>query len=104
MSEQDVKQWASESIKTKKAREKLQKQWADLEKKVTPEALHETTEEIHRWIARHANQRVHLRDKNISLFDENQNAAKISQRVRTIAQKLNAEMQQVFASIAHEDS
>ena len=90
-----TKRIAPESAKTRKAREKLQKHWSDLEKKITPEALQEKTDEIHRWIARHAHLRVHLKNKNISLFDENQNAAKISQRVRTIAQKLSVDMQQM---------
>ena len=94
-----IKRLAPESAKTRKAREKLKRHWSDLEKKITPEALQEKTDEIHRWIARHAHQRIHLKNKNISLFDENQNAAKISQRVKTIAQKLNADMQQMMGAI-----
>lgn len=90
---QAPKRFAPESAKTRKAREKLQKHWDDIEKKITPEALQEKTDEIHRWIARHAHYRVPLKEKNISLFDENQNAAKISQRVTAIAQKLHEEMQ-----------
>ena len=101
--QQVIKRIAPESSKTRKAREKLQKHWSDLEKKITPEALKEKTDEIHRWIARHAHQRVHLKNKNISLFDENQNAAKISQRVRTIAQKLTIDMQQM-ANAMRKDS
>ena len=93
--QQTSKRLAQESSKTQKAREKLRRHWSDLEKKITAEALQEKTEEIHRWIARHAHLRVHLKNKNISLFDENQNAAKISQRVRTIAQKLSVDMQQM---------
>jgi hypothetical protein len=79
---------AEESQKTKKAREKLQRQLADLEKKITPQALHKKTIEIHRWIERHAPQRVILKNKNISLFDENQNAAALSARVAQLSELL----------------
>ncbi len=79
---------ARESLQTKKAREKLKKQLEDIEKKITPEALKEKSQEIHRWIARHAHTRVTLKSKNIYLFDENQNAATISKRVSMIAQNL----------------
>lgn len=96
---QASKRIAPESIKTRKAREKLQKHWEDVDKKITPEALREKTDEIHRWIARHAHVRVLLKEKNISLFDENQNAAKISQRVTAIAQKLQEEMQFLASAI-----
>jgi len=89
---QAVQRHAPESHKTRRVREKLQKHWEDVEKRVTPAALQEALDEIHRWIARHAHCRVPLRDKNIALFDENQNAAKISQRVTAIAKKLHEEM------------
>lgn len=97
--QQVPKRLAPESTKTRKTREKLEKHWSDLEKKITPEALREKTDEIHRWIARHAQYRVALRDKNISLFDENQNAARISQRVSSIALKLQEEMQYMGSAI-----
>lgn len=96
-----TKHIAPESAKTRKAREKLKKHWSDLEKQITPEALQEKTDEIHRWIARHAHQRIHLKNKNISLFDENQNAAKISLRVKMIAQKLSDEVQQMIGGAIH---
>lgn len=94
-----VKRLAPESAKTRKAREKLKRHWIDLEKMITPEALRDTVDEIHRWIARHAHQRVHLKNKNISLFDENQNAVQISQRVKTIAKKLKENMAQMAEAI-----
>lgn len=97
--QQTPKRLAPESVKTQKAREKLRRHWSDLEKKVTPEALQEKIEEIHRWIARHAHQRIHLKNKNISLFDENQNAAKISQRVKVVAKKLSDDMQRIIGAI-----
>ncbi len=98
------KRLAPESVKTRKAREKLQKHWDDIEKKITPESLKEKTDEIHRWIARHAQYRVPLKEKKISLFDENQNAARISQRVTLIAQKLQEEMLQIVSVIRSTES
>jgi hypothetical protein len=83
------KNLAEESLKTRKAREKLKKKFSLLEKKITSHELEKKTIEIHRWIARHAHSRVVLKDKNISLFDENQNAAKLSTRVAQIAAQLN---------------
>ena len=79
---------ADESDKTKKAREKLKKRLLDLERKVTVQALLAKNMEIHRWIARHAPQRVVLRTKNISLFDENKNTAEISSRISKVALQL----------------
>lgn len=97
--QQYPKRLAPESAKTRKAREKIQKHWEDLDKKITPEALREKTDEIHRWIARYAHQRIPLRNKNISLFDENQNAAKISQRVSVIAHKLHEDMHRLLGAM-----
>jgi hypothetical protein len=79
---------ADESPKTRKAREKLKKQLEAFDQKITPQALEKKTFEIHRWISRHAAQRVILKTKNISLFDENQNAASISQKISKLALKL----------------
>lgn len=83
------KSHAPESAKTKRAREKLKKQFEELEKKITPQALERKSHEIHRWIARHAHQRVVLRTKSISLFDENQNTAKLSERINNLAKGLH---------------
>ncbi len=82
---------SEESLKTRKAREKLKKKLEVLEKKLTPHALEKKSIEIHRWIARHAQQRVALCRKTISLFDENQNAAKLSRKVALIAERLRTE-------------
>lgn len=82
------KQVAEESLKTKKAREKLMKRFKEMDSQISKEALDKKSIEIHRWISRHADRRITLRDKNISLFDENQNAAGISQKILKIAEKL----------------
>jgi len=83
------KQIVEESLKTKKAREKLIKRLKDQEMQITKEALEKKSLEIHRWISRNADRRITLRDKAISLFDENQNAAEISQKILKIAEKLH---------------
>ena len=84
----EKKELARESYKTKRAREKLKKKLEAIDLAVTEQALEQKTIEIHRWIARHAPYRVVLRTKNISLFDENQNTAKLSRRVEGIALKV----------------
>ena len=75
---------AEESEKTKKARLKLQKHLDKIDKRITQEALKLQVQEIHKWISRHAHTRKVLKNTRISLFDENQNAAKISGRVSNI--------------------
>ncbi len=86
--EEDEKKYAQESLQTRKAREKLKKQFEEIEKKITTDALKKKSHEIHQWISRHAHMRVTLKDKNISLFDENQNAAKLSSKVAILAQRI----------------
>lgn len=81
---------ADESTKTKKARKKLQERLDGLEKKMTPQALERKTQEISRWIARHASDRVSVK-KDISLFDKNQNPAKASKGISKIADELAEE-------------
>ena len=83
---------AEESPKTRKAREKLKRQMDAYEKKITPQALEKKTIEIHRWIARHASNRIVLRSKTISLFDENQNAADLSEKVSSLAEQLKSQL------------
>lgn len=82
------KKIAEESDKTKKARNKLKRRVLELEKKVTQQALERKNMEIHRWISRHAPQRVILRTKTISLFDENKNTAAISEKICKVALQL----------------
>jgi hypothetical protein len=84
---------AEESLKTLKAREKLKKQFDAFDKQITPQALEEKAAEIHRWIARRAQFRVVLKTKSISLFDENKNAAELSQRVVQLAEQIKQEFQ-----------
>lgn len=78
---------AEESEKTRRAREKLKKKLEANDKKITQQALEKKTDEIHRWIARHAPHRIVLKSK-ISLFDENEHAAEVSQRISHFVEHL----------------
>ncbi len=88
------KQFAEESVKTKKVREKLKKHLDKIEQQITQQELNRKVSEIHRWISRHALHRVSIKSKSFALFDENQNAAKISQKIVSIAFQLRAKLQE----------
>ena len=79
--EKKQKDLADESLKTKKTREKLKKHIQVFDKKLTPHLLKQKNHEIHRWISFNAADRISLKRKDISLFDENQNTAALSQKV-----------------------
>ena len=83
------KRIAIESSKTKKAREKLREQWAKQDLLITASALADTIEKIHQWIASNSTHRIVLKNKEIRLFDQNQNAASLSRKVQQIAQKIS---------------
>jgi hypothetical protein len=83
---------AKESIKTKRAREKLQKQIEENDRQITQDALEKKVKEIQNWIMRHSNQRVILKDKTFDLFDENQNAAEESSKILTMAEELKKKL------------
>ena len=84
---------AEESAKTKKTREKLRKHLNEMDQNMTPQALKRKSIEIHRWISRHASHRVVLKSKTISLFDENQNTASLSQKVSLLVSRLKTTKQ-----------
>lgn len=86
---------APESTKTKRAREKLRVQWEEQSQLITEAALADTIDKIHQWIASNAMHRVHLREKEIRLFDQNQNAAVLSRKIRQFAKKLGDDMQAI---------
>ncbi len=83
---------AEESTKTRRAREKLRKHLQEVEKKITPEALEHKISEIQNWIARHSKQRIALKEKDFSLFDENRNIAKSSKNVDRLSRKLKEKL------------
>ena len=67
---------AKESAQTIRAREKLAKAW-QAEKQVTPEALKETVDKIHQWIADNAQHRVPVEGKGMQLFNGNRGPSEI---------------------------
>lgn len=79
---------APESIKTKRAREKLGRQWERQDRQVTKTALKESEEKIHQRIASYAGTRIRLKGKEIRLFDGNQNAAPLSRKIQQLAKTL----------------
>ena len=85
---------APESLKTRRAREKLLKAWEEEKANFTAKAIEETVDKIHKWIADNAKHRVHIKEKSIRLFNQNQNAATISKKVQLIADKLKGDMAQ----------
>lgn len=104
MKPQYEKEIAEESAKTRKVREKLKKQLESFDQKITAPALKKKLTEIYRWIERHASQRVVLKEKSISLFDENRNAAEFSQRVGSLVEKLKHDMQGIYSQQPSEQS
>ncbi len=79
---------AEESLKTRKIRKKLATYFAALEQHITSEALQRKSYEIHRWIHRYSADRIPLKSKASFPFDENQNTAKLSRKIRQLAQHL----------------
>lgn len=66
---------AKESKQVERVREKLKKQLSIADKKVTQAALEKTRSDIAAWIQRHASERLTLKSKSLSLFDENKHPA-----------------------------
>lgn len=77
-----------ESEKTKKAREKLKKKLEKLEKEISQDDLKKKIIEIHDRISRHAANRIVLTRKSISLFDNNQNPAEVSNKVSLLSKQI----------------
>lgn len=71
---------AKESAQIQKARQKIQRQIEAAEKKFTPQSLSKMTLLIHRQLARQSAERISLKDKSITLFDENRHSAKTESR------------------------
>ena len=83
------KKIAEETEKTIKARNKLKKRLGAIDEQVTEKALEKKADEIHRWISKHATNRVVLKKKSISLFDSNENAAKMSSKLQKMADSMS---------------
>ncbi len=67
--------------KTIKILEKIKKYYEDIEKRITPKALKETSDKIRSWIARHAPEREVVKTKDFSLFNANRQPAQMSETV-----------------------
>ncbi len=78
---------AEESAKTKKARAKLKEKLDAIDRKVSPQALAKKSQEIYQWIERHTKDRIPV-NKDISLFDQNQNSAKMSRNTEKMAEEI----------------
>lgn len=78
-----MKEKAKESAHVRKTREKLKQRLEATEKKITPEALRDTSQAIQKWIARHSKDRINLKDKTITLFDENKHSASPHNKIVT---------------------
>jgi len=82
---------AEESGKTKKARAKLKNKLDATEKKLKDQTLDKKSQEISKWIERHAHDRVSVK-KDISLFDQNRNSAKMSRNTEKLAEELAVDL------------
>ncbi len=82
---------ADESEKTKKARAKLKEKLDKTDKKLTQEALLKKSQEIAGWIERHSSDRVSVK-KEISLFDQNRNSAKMSPAIEKMVEELKTDL------------
>ncbi len=80
-----------ESGKTKKARAKLKQKLEATEKKLKSAKLEKKSQEISRWIQRHTNDRISVK-KDISLFDQNRNSAKMSRAIEKLAEELDQDL------------
>jgi hypothetical protein len=80
--------YVQESKKTQKIRDKIIETWESDNCSITPQAIEEAREKIHKWIADHSHERVSIKNKNIGLFNENQNSAEASRKVQQIAKQL----------------
>ncbi len=98
-SEIDDKPLATESLKTRRAREKLLKQWESEKKHITPKAIAETTDKIRKWIADNAKHRVPIKEK-IELFNQNKDAAVLSKKVQQFAERLKIDMEYLHKNLS----
>lgn len=67
---------AKESAQIHKARQKIQEQLIAAEKRTSPQALENMAKIIEKQLARRKPERITLKGRQITLFDENQHPAK----------------------------
>jgi len=90
---------AEESGKTKKARTKLKNKLDASDRKLKNQTLDKKSQEISKWIERHAGDRVSVK-KDISLFDQNRNSAKMSRHIEKLAEELALDIKKSKEAIA----
>lgn len=84
-----------ESPHIKKAREKLKHQIAQEHKHFTPRSLEKMSKSIEKSIYRHDDERVHLKETDLALYDENKHPANIkSKLVARKFEEINRELHQ----------
>lgn len=71
---------AKESAKILKARKKLKQQMAEENKHITSQSLEKMSKAIQHWISRHSRERIDLKNKEITFFDENTHSAQPQSR------------------------
>jgi len=86
---------APESENVKRSRRKLRRLLEEQDELMTEKAIEKIKEGINRWISRHGNERVKLKDKSIKLFDENKHPAKEKRPyVKHLMQELRHEIEE----------
>lgn len=71
---------AKESAQVNKARKKIKRQLEAGEKRINPESLKVMREIIEKQIARHQLERVDLKERLVTLFDENKHPVQTKSR------------------------
>ncbi|PIS03075.1 MAG: hypothetical protein COT85_03345 [Chlamydiae bacterium CG10_big_fil_rev_8_21_14_0_10_42_34] len=90
---------APESPKTQRAREKLRGQLEAEKARITPKEIEATVERIHKWIADNAKHRVAVKKSSFQLFNHNKNAADLSKKVQSLANRLKSDMKQLAEAL-----
>lgn len=85
---------AKESAQVRRARQKIQKQIQEADKRINDQELTLMRTVIERQLARHQTERIDLKTKNVTPFDENQHSAKTESRFvsRLLAQLKQGEI------------
>jgi len=78
----------SESEKIKQIREKLKERLKSLEEKINEKALKKTHQRIDDRISAQGISRIPLKKRSFSLFDNNQNPAEISKKVKKVYERI----------------
>jgi len=89
---------AKESKKVRKVRKKLEQLLEEEHRAFTPERLAKVSENIHKWINRHDNERIDIKSKTFRLFDQNLHSAPTQSRY------VNELMEQIKKDYSIEDS